>query len=470
MTQVLITNGRVLTQNDDRDVIDPGAVAVAGDRIVAVGPAKKLDSDFDPDTVIDAEGGAIIPGLINSHVHVSDILLRGAGSQDRGLYDWLLNVKMPGTLAMEPADHALAARLYCAESIQAGTTTFVENATEMQWDDLANTREKLDVYDQLGVRNIYGAGIRDKPPNSEFLELYDEITARDPGVAHPSPDEFTYETDTAIEGVESLLETVHDPESRQSVWPAPVVLETATRRSLEASSDLAQRYDVMTTVHVAEAEVQEQGPLSSVEYLRNIGFLGERALLGHCVQISDRDVRLLAATDTKVAHNIGANMRLATGFAPVVSMQETGVTVGLGTDNAILNDTINPLSDARFVASAHKGCHRDPGVVPAQKVFDMVTRDGAAAIGRAGDLGSLEAGKLADIAVVDLDHPHLTPAPDPVHALVYGLQGFEIETVLCGGDLLMKDRQLLTLDRDRSELLADANERAEQIVERSGIQ
>ena len=126
MTQVLITNGRVLTQNDDRDVIDPGAVAVAGDRIVAVGPAKKLDSDFDPDTVIDAEGGAIIPGLINSHVHVSDILLRGAGSQDRGLYDWLLNVKMPGTLAMEPADHALAARLYCAESIQAGTTTFVE--------------------------------------------------------------------------------------------------------------------------------------------------------------------------------------------------------------------------------------------------------------------------------------------------------------------------------------------------------
>jgi len=470
MTDFLVTNGRVLTQNDRRAVIDPGAVAVTGDTISAVGPAAELETATDPDRVVDAEGGAIIPGLINTHVHVSDIFLRSAADQDRGLYDWLLNVKQAGTLAMTADEQALAAILYSAESIRSGTTTFVENDTGLDWENLERTRAKLDVYDSLGMRNIYGAGMTDSPADATFQTLYDETTVRNPDVAHPAPDEFVFETATVLDGVQSLLETHHDPDNRQSVWPAPVVLERITPESLREAARLAEVYDVMTTVHVAEAEMQDQGPVSSVEYLRNVGYLGDRALLGHCVQISDRDVRLLAETGTSVAHNVASNMRLATGFAPVAEMLAHGITVGLGTDNAILNDTVNPLSDARLAASAHKGFNRDPGVLPAQQAFDMVTREAAAAIGRGADLGSLEVGKQADIAIVDLDHPHLTPAPDPVHTLVYGLQGFEIETVLCGGEMLMDDRDLLTLDREESELLAAAEKTAAQIVDRVGIQ
>ena len=469
MTDVLVTNGRILTQNADRTVIDDGAVAVTGNRISAVGPASEIEAETEPAEVIDAGGGIVMPGLINTHVHVSDILLRGSFAPDRGLYDWLLNVKQPGTLSMSPEEHALAATLYCVESIQSGTTTFVENDTEIRWDAPENSRAKLGVYDDLGVRNVYGAGITDRPVDDGFRSLYEKLTARDPDVSHAAPDEFVYGTETAIEGVEDLIDRYHDPAGKQSVWPAPVVLEGTTREGLEGAARIAEERDVMTTVHVAEAEVQEQEPVSSVEYLRNIGYLGERALLGHCVQISEQDVRILAETGTNVAHNIGANARLGTGIAPVVSMLENGVTVGLGTDNAILNDTVNPLSDARTVASIHKAAHRDPGVVPAQRAFDMVTRDAAAAIGRGEDLGSLEAGKRADIAVVDTDHPHLTPAPDPVHALVYGLQGFEIETVLCGGDVLMRDRELRTLDRELSDLLAEAEEKGSEIVERVGI-
>lgn len=372
---------------------------------------------------------------------------------------------------MDPDEYATAARLYCIEAIRSGTTTFVENDTALNWADLEPTRRKLDVYDEMGIRNVYGAGIRDLPADEGFQRMFDEITVREAGPSHPGPDALVVDTESALDDVESLIETYHAPEEGQSIWPAPATLATTTPEALRGSYQLAEKYNVMTTAHVAEAdaEVSERGALSSIEYLRNVGYLGERALLGHCVQTNERDVRLLAQTNTPVVHNFRANMRIATGFAPVTSMLARDVTVGIGTDNSILNDTINPLSDAGAVATAHKGYHRDSGVVSAQQAFDMVTRDAAAAIGRADDLGSIEPGKQADIAVVDLDRPHLTPSPDPVHALVYGASGAEVETVLCGGTVLLDDREVLTLDERLQTVLADATTAAEQLLDRANI-
>jgi atrazine chlorohydrolase/5-methylthioadenosine/S-adenosylhomocysteine deaminase len=470
MTDTLVTNGRVLTQNADRTVLEDGAVAIEGDRIIAVGPTEDLTDDYDPDHRIDAEGGAVIPGLVNPHTHVSDILLRGSFAEDRDLLDWLYNVKRPGTLAMDPDDHALAATLYCIEAIQSGITTFVENDTEVVWDDWDDIEAKLDIYERSGIRNVYGAGMVDRGADPTFQELVRDIQARDDGVDHPPLDRFVVDTETAVDEVESLMETYHcTAGGRQSIWPAPVVVETTTNRCFRAAYELAERHDVMTTAHVAEAEAQEQRDISSIEYLRNVDYLGERALLGHCVQIDEGDVRILDATDTAVAHNFMANMRLATGFAPVVAMLDAGVTVGLGTDNSILSDTINPLNDVRAMAGGHKGYHRDPGVVPAQTAFDMLTIDAATAIGRRDSLGSIEVGKQADIAIVDLDHPHLTPCPDPVFALVHNAQGFEVETVLCAGDVIMRDRKIQSFDEPVSDILADASEAAAALVDRTGF-
>jgi atrazine chlorohydrolase/5-methylthioadenosine/S-adenosylhomocysteine deaminase len=180
-------------------------------------------------------------------------------------------------------------------------------------------------------------------------------------------------------------------------------------------------------------------------------------------------VRLLAATDTKVAHNFFANMRLATGFAPIVRMLENGVTVGLGTDNTNLNDTVSPLDDIRAASAAHKGFHRDPGVFDAQTAVDMLTIDGARAIGREGDLGSIEPGKQADIAIVDTDKPHLTPAPDPAFALVAGARASDVETVLCAGEVVMADGEVQTLG-DTDDILADARETAKTVLDRVGLE
>ena len=470
MTDLLVTNGRVVTQDADRRVIDDGAVAVAGDEITAVGPADDLAADIDADRVVDAGGGAIIPGLVNPHTHVSDILLRGSFAEDRGLLDWLYNVKRPGTLAMTVDEHALAATLYCLEAIRAGVTTFVENDTEVVWDDWSTIEAKLAVYERSGIRSVYGAGMVDRGADAAFQELVVDIQARESGVDHPPIELFVEETDDVLAEVESLIETHHDPEGRQSIWPAPVVVPTTTSRCFREAYELAEEHDVMTTAHVAEAEAEERREVSSIEYLRNVGYLGERALLGHCVQIDERDVRILARTGTSVAHNYMANMRLATGFAPVVAMHDAGVTVGLGTDNAILNDTVNPLSDARAMAGGHKGYHRDPSVVPAQRAFDMLTIEAAAAIGRADDLGSLEVGKQADIAVVDLDHPHLTPCSDPVFTLVHAAQGFEVDTVVCAGDVVMEDREIRSFDEPVDEVLARASRASADLVERTGFE
>ncbi|SDY16023.1 amidohydrolase [Halobellus clavatus] len=470
MTDLLVTNGRVVTQDPERTMIEDGAVAVEGQTIAAVGPAAEFVA-ADADHVIDAEGGAIIPGLVNPHTHVSDILLRGSFAEDRGLLDWLYNVKRPGTLAMAPEDHALAATLYCVEAIRAGVTTFVENDTEVLWDDWSTIEPKLDVYDRSGIRNVYGAGMVDRAAVPEFQELVEDIQAREPDVDHPPLDIFVEETEAVVDEVASLIEAYDgSADGRQAVWPAPVVVETTTNEGFRRAYELAEEYDVMTTVHVAEAEAEESRDISSIEYLRNVDYLGERALLGHCVQIEASDVRLLARSGTSVAHNYMANMRLATGYAPAVEMLDAGVTVGLGTDNSILSDTVNPLGDVRAMAGGHKGYHRDPGVVPAQQAFDMLTIDAARAIGRGDELGSLEPGKRADLAVVDLDHPHLTPCPDPVFALVHAAQGLEVDTVVCDGSVVMADREIRSFDIDPDDLLSRATAAATEIVERTGYE
>lgn len=470
MPDLLIVNGRVVTQDTDRTVFESGAVAVDSGRIVDVGPTERVSADHDPDRIIDADGSAVVPGLINPHTHVSDILFRGSFTEDRGLLDWLYNVKRPGTLALDPEEHATAATLYCIEAMQSGVTTFVENDTEVVWDDWADIEAKFDVYDRAGIRSIYGAGMVDRAANPTFQTLVTDIQARDDGVDHPPLEAFVEETDAVLDEVESLMEAYHGTaDGRQSVWPAPVVVETTTNRCFREAYELAENHGVMTTAHVAEAEAEERRPLSSIEYLRNVGYLGDRALLGHCVQISERDVRILAANDTAVAHNFMSNMRLATGFAPVAAMLDAGVTVGLGTDNAILNDTVNPLSDVRAMAGGHKGYHQDPGVVPAQTAFDMITIDAARAIGRADSLGSLEPGKQADIAIVDLDYPHLTPCPDVVFGLVHAAQGFEVDTLLCAGDVVMAGREVRTFETPLDTILSRASQTAADIVERTGF-
>jgi len=185
--------------------------------------------------------------------------------------------------------------------------------------------------------------------------------------------------------------------------------------------------------------------------------------------VDNRDVRLLAETDTRVAHNIASNLALGNGFAPVETMRRHGVTVGLGTDNSILSDTVDPLGDLRLASLAHKGHHTDPGVLPAQAALDMVTIEAARSIRKADVLGSLEPGKRADIALLDLDSPRLTPAPDLVRALVYQAQSSDVETVLCDGTIVLENGEPTGITSAYPGLHERATAAAERIVDAAGI-
>lgn len=470
MVDLFISGGTVLTQNSERKIINDGCVAIDDNEIVDVDSTEEIEASHNADRHIDASGKLVLPGLVNAHTHVSDILLRGGFDPDRELYDWLYNVKRPGIGAMDDSDHATAARLYSYESIAAGVTTFVENAGELSYDESGRkaTDAKLSVYDKSGIRCIYARGMMDAEPGEELQTLVERVQARNKETKHQPPGRFTADTETVIATVEDLIKEYHGSAGgRLSIWPAPVVVEAVTTDCLQGAYRLAEKHDVMTTVHVAEAEYQGGDAISSVEYLRNIGCLGEHALLAHCIYINQRDARILAKTETKVAHNLMSNLRLGGGFAPVRMLRDKGATTCIGTDNAILSDTVNPIRDLRMVASAHAGNMQDPGVITPQEALDMATVEAAAAI-RRPDLGTLEPDTKADVILLNTDVPGLTPIPDPVRAVVFGALGSEIETVVCNGNVVMEDGHVTTFG-EFGELQREASETATAIRERANI-
>ena len=468
MVDILVENGTVLTMNDDRDVIDAGAVAIDGGEVVAVGSTVELADRYDAAQVVDASGCAVLPGFISTHVHVSDILLRG-GEKDRSLLDWLYNVKKPGVHAMTPAENAVAAALYCQEAIQSGITTFVENGTGAgNGYSPAAIEVKLNVYDHAGIRSVYAHGFSDRESSPAVERYIERLVDTEPTVDHYFPE--TEDTGDALDEVESYIERYHgSADGRQSVWPCPGVAWGVTPAGLRGAYELAECHDVMTTTHASETVHEEMGHLSTVEYLNSADYLGERTLLGHCVHVDDRDIRLLSATDTRVAHNPVTNLALGSGIAPIPDLLSAGVTAGLGTDNTSGSDTVNMLTDLRFAALIHKGSRRDPGAITAKKVLEMATIDAARAIGREADLGSLEPGKRADLLVLDLDYPHLVPHADVACAVVYQAQGFEVETVICDGTVVMESRTVHGIEERYPDLHETAAASATDVLDRAGI-
>jgi len=469
---LLLDGGTVLTMNPDRELIPDGAVVVEDGEIVDVGTSERIRGAYDANRYVDTSGHAVLPGFVSAHVHVSGYLLRGLGNY-RGLYDWLLNVKRPGTSVMTGEEHAVAAACYAREALLSGITTFVENATGSAGSyDESLIERKFDVYDAAGVRNVYAYAFADKPPDEAYVESAERIAGREPDVDHVLPDETVADTEAILETIESLIERYHGSAGgRQSVWPAPYLTEIVTPEGLAGAYDLAERYDVMTTTHAAEDAYDERTKrLSSVEYLRNAGYLGERTLLGHCVQVSESDIRALAATDTKVAHNVMANLALGEGIAPVPTMVNYGVTVGMGTDNVPNSDTVNMLKDVEFAAHVQKGHRHDAGAITAETVLEMATIDGARAIGRGEELGSIEPGKRADLVAIDLDYPHLRPRPSLPSTLVYQTQGFEVDTVVCDGEIVQADRRTPGVDRLYDDLDERAETAATDVIQRAGLQ
>jgi len=446
----LLSHATVVTMDPERTVIDDGAVCIRDDRIVDVGPATDLQAKYTDAQRLDCTGRVIIPGLINTHTHLFQTLLKGLGD-DRVLKDWFTTMTAPSAVELTPDDCYAAALHGCVESIKSGVTTLVDF---MYVHPRANlTPAVIQAFEEAGIRGIVARG---------YITTGAEV-----GV----PDPLIEAIDDALEDASQLIRKHNQKGARVQVGLAPCMIWTVDREALVKTRELADAEEALITMHVAETDFEIENSLKrfgmkDLEFLEHLGFLRPDVLAVHCVQCDARDVRILKLRDVKVSHNPCSNLYLASGFAPIPGMLLAGVTVGLATDGPASNNNHNLIHSLKFGALMHKGFHRDATVITAEKIFEMATIDGARAIGMEKEIGSIEAGKKADLVVLRFDNFFATPLHNPISALVYSALGNEPERVYIDGRVVMRDRVVQNLSE--TQVLESAQKAADGIADRAG--
>ena len=466
---LLITNADIVTMDDMRTVHSPGYLAIKDELIHSVGNQTECPHET-AGKVIDAGGKAILPGFVNTHTHVHDILMRGGLSDDRSLYDWLFNIIYPGLAAYGPEEIEVSGSLYCIEAIRSGITTFVDNH-DYAYDRIdMSTDGLISVYDRFGLRAVFVRQFIDHMP-SDMDEYIGAVFAKGP--KERLPWDVLENTNQAIGSMEAAIKRHHGrANGRIQVWPSFTVVTMTTVEGLLRVKDLARKHGGRVTGHVSETKFDNRrAGVSSIEFLATIGFLDSNLTAVHCVQVDDNDIRILSRTDTRVSHNPMSNMFVGEGLAPIVDMQAAGIVTGIGTDNATANNTVNMFQVMRSTALVQKGKYENAVAISAEKVLEMATIEGAKAIGMDKEIGSLEAGKKADVIVIDLSAPNMIPRHRIPSVLVYQTLGTEVETVIVDGQVLMEDRILTMLEAGEEQaILATAQAASDGVVARAQIE
>lgn len=417
---MLITNGRVVTMDTEGRVIENGAVAVTGDRITDIGPMSGF-SNGNALKIIDARGGVIMPGLINTHTHAAMTCFRGL-ADDMALMTWLHDHIFPAEARLDDHKVHAGSLLACAEMILSGTTCF---ADMYLFEDAVAAAAK-----QAGMRAVVGEVLYDFPS-----PCYG-----------PIEEGFAYTENLIRKWRDDPLITVA-VEPHSPYLCAPDLLVRA--------AGIAHSHGAPLIMHVAETRsedrtIHDRYGKSPVAHLADIGVLSPRLLACHCVTVTEADMALLAAHEVKVSHNPESNMKLASGIAPVPGLLTAGVCVGLGTDGPTSNNNLDLFSEMDTAAKIHKVNTLDPAVLPAATVLKMATIDAARALGLSDVTGSLEIGKKADVIIIDTNKPHLTPMYHVYSHLVYAAGGHDVTTAIINGRLVMENRRLLTLDVEKT--------------------
>jgi len=429
MSTLSIRGGRILRADmtvTEADVLVDGE---AGD-IVEIG------ADLAADEELDAEGCLVMPGLVNAHTHVAMTLLRGH-ADDKPLDRWLREDIWPVEAALEPDDIAAGAALGVLEMIKSGTTAFADMYFEID--------RTADVVARAGLRAVLGHGAIAAGKDDEAARADIEESVA-----------MARKLDGAADG-------------RISTAVMPHSLTTVTPDLLELAAEAAHETGVPVHYHANETHdevdpiVEERG-LRPLAWARELGLCGESDFLAHGVHVDETEIDLLAETGTGVVHCPASNMKLASGMAPVQRLLDAGVAVGLGTDGAASNNDLDLFDELRDAAMLGKLAADDASAVAAPDAVRMATAGGADVLGL--NAGRIEAGAAADLAVIDLSAPHLTPAHDPVSHLAYAVRGSDVRHTVCDGDVLMRDREVLTLDE--AAVMDRAAARADGLLERAG--
>ncbi len=432
---LIVVGGTVMTQDAAHRMLSPGAVAIAGTDIVDVDTPAAINAKYTAGETIDARSEIVLPGLINTHTHAPMVMYRGL-ADDLALMDWLQKYIFPAEAkTVTPELVRIGTRLAALEMIESGTTTFVD----MYYFEEEIAKAAI----EAGVRGVLGQTIIQFPV----------ADARTPAEALARAERF-----------------IKEFKDNGLVVPAvaPHALYTNDKTTLLAAAEMGRRHGVPVIIHFSETEdeirgAREQFKMTPAAYLESIGFWGPLTLAAHGVWVTDEDIAILKRRAVGVAHNPESNMKLASGAAPVGKYLAAGVSLGLGTDGAASNNDLDMFEAMRQASFLAKHATHDPTALSAQAALDMATLGGARALHMERIIGSLEVGKRADLITVSTGAVRQTPMYDPVSHLVYATRGDDVRTTIVNGKVVMKDRQVRTLNR--AAVIADANRLAARVRE-----
>ncbi len=434
----LLTNAIVLTMDEELNQYDPGAVAISGETILAVGPEREIRQSFTAKEIIDCEGNVVMPGLINAHTHVPMTLLRGL-ADDLRLDVWLMGYMMPVEREfVSPEFVRLGTQMACVELIRNGVTCFAD----------------MYYFEEQVAQATSEAGLR---------ALCSQTVLK-----FPTPDAQSYE-----ESLAAAREFIQRWKGHSLIVPsvAPHSPYTCTEEILRAAAELAVEYDIPLHTHLAETESEVENSRAEngmpvIPYVKKNNLFDAKVLAAHCVHIDEGEMHTLHHHSAGVAHCPSSNLKLASGAAPVSKMLELGLNVGIGTDGPASNNDLDMFEEIRLAALLAKGITGDPTTVPAATALSMATRLGARAMYMEDLIGTLDPGKRADLIIVDISTLHNTPRfhrneTNIYSQLVYSAKSTDVKSVMVNGCWLMRDQVLTTLDH--ADLVLQANEYANRI-------
>ncbi len=425
------------------------------DRIADVGKADEMKRTCRAESEINAKGMLVLPGLIDTHVHLAQALIRGC-ADDTSLIDWLQKCVWPLQGNFKAEDGKVSAELCMLEMMKSGTTTFLESLLHSRY-GLDGIAESLRT---AGIRGIVSKTVMGLPGYGT-----------EKSIMHPG---MVEDAETCLREVEIYHKRWHNAANgRIKVWYGARSLGGCTPEIYMQIAEGAKRLRTGVTMHLSEVQedirytLREFGKLPA-EFMDDIGLVGANVVFAHGVWLTQKEWQILSQKGATVAHCPSSNMKLASGIASVPEMMKTGVNVSLGCDGAPSNNSYDMIREMKTASLLQKARLLDPLVMKAETVLEMATINGAKALGLETEIGSIEVGKKADLILVSFRKPHLVPSFNPVSNLVYSAEGSDVETALIDGKVVMENRVVKTLDEQR--ILEEAASRGADLLERAGVE
>jgi len=461
LADILITRGTVITMNPDREVLENTAIAIAGDRIVEIGPSAEIEARYAAAEVIDASRNVVMPGLVDGHGHAGHGLVKSLGTDTGEWYQATEDIYATGsTEDFWRADALLTAVERLRFGVTTGLTYFGGGDSVMRTDDPRYGDAYLAAIEEVGVRWVLALGPR-RPPFPRTFAHWDGDVRTDVQVSF----------EDQLETTETLINRWHgrgDGRINLAVMfpthhPEEGALTEAELQELirqaRATRDLSRKYGLLFT--------QDGHTTGTVKFAHEeLGILGPDALLSHSTELTDEEIEICSATNTRIVHNPSAIASIR-GRCPVTELLDAGVTVMLGSDGVAPDRSYDMFRHMFQAMRYHRFHFRDPDVLPAGKVLEMATIDAARALGMDDEIGSLEVGKKADIILIDMYQPHLYPFNMPLYRVAYFANGNDVQTVIVNGEILMLDRQVRTVAE--SDVLEMAQREIQAALDRTGL-